>query len=183
MPLVLRRASATATASILEFQTSTGTAIASIDASGFGNFPRVSAGSATALGYGVLSVNTGAATAVGLVVRAAASQSANLMEWQNSGGTALANITSGGVVRTTQTIQVAGVQNVSDGSTTINFGNKSVQLGGGTTSIGAGVGVIGITNATTVPTSNATSGGILYVEAGALKYRGSSGTITTLGAA
>jgi len=35
----------------------------------------------------------------------------------------------------------------------------------------------------TVPTANPTGGGILYVESGALKYRGSSGTITTLGAA
>ena len=35
----------------------------------------------------------------------------------------------------------------------------------------------------TAPTANIASGGILYVESGALKYRGSSGTITTLGAA
>ena len=40
-----------------------------------------------------------------------------------------------------------------------------------------------IGNATTVPTGNPSSGGFLYVESGALKYRGSSGTITTLGAA
>lgn len=38
-------------------------------------------------------------------------------------------------------------------------------------------------NASTVPTGNPTAGGFLYVEAGALKYRGSSGTVTTLGAA
>ena len=35
----------------------------------------------------------------------------------------------------------------------------------------------------TAPAANLTGGGIIYVEAGALKYRGSSGTITTLGAA
>jgi hypothetical protein len=52
-----------------------------------------------------------------------------------------------------------------------------------TTSVGSGLGVIGIANATTVPTINPTSGGVLYVEAGALKYRGSGGTITTLGPA
>lgn len=40
-----------------------------------------------------------------------------------------------------------------------------------------------ISNATTVPTGNPTGGGFLYVEAGALKYRGSSGTVTTIGAA
>jgi hypothetical protein len=54
--------------------------------------------------------------------------------------------------------------------------------------------LVGVTNAATTsaktinisngtaPTANIT-GGILYVEAGALKYRGSGGTITTLGAA
>lgn len=35
----------------------------------------------------------------------------------------------------------------------------------------------------TVPTANPTGGGVLYVEAGALKYRGSSGTITTIAVA
>ena len=33
------------------------------------------------------------------------------------------------------------------------------------------------------PPSTPSSGGILYVESGALKYIGSSGTVTTLGAA
>jgi hypothetical protein len=35
----------------------------------------------------------------------------------------------------------------------------------------------------TVPTANPTGGGVLYVEGGALKYRGSSGTVTTIAAA
>lgn len=49
-----------------------------------------------------------------------------------------------------------------------------------TTQFGSGERVIGIANATTVPTTNPTGGGVLYVEAGALKYRGSSGTVTTI---
>jgi hypothetical protein len=57
----------------------------------------------------------------------------------------------------------------------------SVGIGG--TSYGSGAKVIFIANATTVPTTNPSGGGVLYVEAGALKYRGSSGTVTTLGAA
>jgi len=40
-----------------------------------------------------------------------------------------------------------------------------------------------IGEASVVPTGNPASGGFLYVEGGALKYRGTSGTITTLGAA
>jgi hypothetical protein len=53
----------------------------------------------------------------------------------------------------------------------------------GVGSIGGGVGVVGMLNATTVPTSNPTGGGVLYAEGGALKWRGSSGTITTIAAA
>jgi hypothetical protein len=59
--------------------------------------------------------------------------------------------------------------------------DSSGNLGIGTTSFGASsVRVIGIGNAVTVPTGNPTGGGVLYVEAGALKYRGSSGTVTTI---
>ncbi|MGW0136232.1 hypothetical protein [Streptomyces sp. NPDC003299] len=49
-----------------------------------------------------------------------------------------------------------------------------------TTSTGGGAGVIAIANATTVPTADPTAGGVLYVESGSLKYRGSSGTVTTI---
>lgn len=50
----------------------------------------------------------------------------------------------------------------------------------GAGSFGSGVGVIFVANVNTAPSSNPTGGGILYVEAGALKYRGSSGTVTTI---
>ena len=43
-----------------------------------------------------------------------------------------------------------------------------------------GRGDIALTNAQTIPTVNPTGGGLLYAEAGALKWRGSSGTITTI---
>jgi len=41
-------------------------------------------------------------------------------------------------------------------------------------------GTLFIANASTVPSSNPSGGGLLYVEGGALKYRGSSGTVTTI---
>lgn len=46
----------------------------------------------------------------------------------------------------------------------------------------AGGAVIGvrIQNAATLPTTNPTGGGVLYVDAGVLKYRGPSGTVTTI---
>lgn len=45
---------------------------------------------------------------------------------------------------------------------------------------GAGERVLGIQNCATVPGANPTGGGVLYVQAGALKYRGSSGTVTNI---
>lgn len=51
---------------------------------------------------------------------------------------------------------------------------------GTTNQWGGGVGVLALANAATVPTVNPVGGGVLYVDAGALKYRGSSGTVTTI---
>ena len=51
------------------------------------------------------------------------------------------------------------------------------------TAFGSGTGVLGIANATTAPTANPSGGGVLYVEGGALKFRGSAGTVTTIAAA
>jgi hypothetical protein len=48
---------------------------------------------------------------------------------------------------------------------------------------GGGAGVIAFKNSATMPTTNPVAGGILYVENGALKWRGSSGTVTTIGPA
>jgi len=45
---------------------------------------------------------------------------------------------------------------------------------------GAGQGVIAIADAAVAPTVNPAGGGVLYVEEGALKYRGSNGTVTTI---
>lgn len=58
-------------------------------------------------------------------------------------------------------------------------GNGALFAAGGTT-YGSGAKVLFVANATTVPTSNPTGGGILYAEAGALKWRGSGGTITVV---
>lgn len=59
-----------------------------------------------------------------------------------------------------------------------HFTNKNI--GFNLKSFGSGTGVFAIGNATAVPSTNPTGGGIIYVESGALKYRGSSGTVTTL---
>lgn len=58
---------------------------------------------------------------------------------------------------------------------------RSVRIGGATAR--GSVGAICMLNASTLPTIGAGSGGVIYVDAGALKYLGASGTVTTLGAA
>ena len=67
------------------------------------------------------------------------------------------------------------------GVTSLFIVRNGGNIGIGTESeFGNGVLVIAIANATTVPSANPTGGGVLYVEGGALKYRGSSGTVTTI---
>ena len=86
----------------------------------------------------------------------------------------------------------SGANNLGIGSTGAAyvgiFTNNTVRMlidvngnvGVGVTAFGtSAVGVIGIANGT-APTSSPANMGQLYVEAGALKYRGSSGTITTI---
>lgn len=59
--------------------------------------------------------------------------------------------------------------------------SQAVQVGSATADVGGGAGgVLGMTNAVTVPTSNPSGGGVLFAENGALKWRGSSGTVTTI---
>jgi hypothetical protein len=49
-----------------------------------------------------------------------------------------------------------------------------------TSQFGGGQGVMAIANATVAPSVNPAGGGILYVEDGALKYRGANGTVTVI---
>lgn len=76
------------------------------------------------------------------------------------------------------------IRDVANGVTPICFESRAtqgnIQLLSATKAFGGGIGVIGIANANTVPSTNPSGGGVLYVEAGALKFRGSSGTVTTL---
>jgi hypothetical protein len=72
-----------------------------------------------------------------------------------------------------------GLPNVVDLHITLQ-GNVSLFSTG---SFGGGVRVLSLSNATTVPTTNPTGGGVLWCEGGALQYRGSSGTVTTIAVA
>jgi len=74
--------------------------------------------------------------------------------------------------------------NITEDNPNLYFNDTDNNVGIGTTNqFGNGAGVMGINDATTVPSVNPTSGGILYVEDGAGKWRSTSGTITTFGPA
>ncbi|HXT81389.1 MAG TPA: hypothetical protein VN702_17625 [Acetobacteraceae bacterium] len=75
-------------------------------------------------------------------------------------------------------------------TTTMTATQQPLTIGGGANvalmaagSYGGGTGVVFIANDSVDPTTNPVGGGILYVKAGALTYRGSSGTVTVLGPA
>ncbi|HVI68962.1 MAG TPA: hypothetical protein VM581_00725 [Magnetospirillaceae bacterium] len=60
------------------------------------------------------------------------------------------------------------------------YTGSNVQIGSTTQDFGAGSVVLGLKNATTVPTTNPTDGVIIYSEGGVLKYRDPSGSIFSL---
>jgi hypothetical protein len=73
--------------------------------------------------------------------------------------------TAGNAISFTQALSLTAVGNLLLGGTTDPGGTKVLYIGNGTTP------------------GTPTDGGVLYVESGALKYKGSSGTVTTLGVA
>ena len=74
-------------------------------------------------------------------------------------------------------------EGASDDASHFNVIESSTMLFTQTGSLGGGIGVLGVRNAGTNPSSNPTSGGILYSTGGAGTWRGSGGTTTTFGAA
>lgn len=75
------------------------------------------------------------------------------------------------------------VVQVGDSSAGIAINGNNVSIMAAAGSFAGGVGVIYIRNASTPPPDLPSNGGVLYVSAGALKYKGSSGTITTIAVA
>lgn len=179
-PVIVKGASGQ-TADLQQWQNSASSVLVGITPAGNLNVTQqVRVGGTSSLGQ--LSVTSLSAGNIGAVIRGAASQSANLQEWQSSAGTIL------GLVSSTGAGSFAGlsITNGNIGNGTVNNivlstgSNRSVTLASGTPSLGGGTNVVFIGNAGTLPTSNPSGGGILYVDAGALKYRGSSGTVTTI---
>jgi hypothetical protein len=156
VPLTLKGASGQS-ANILDIQNSASTSV-----SGFGNTGNLRVRTATEFSS-ALNVAAASATQIGAVIRGASGQTEDLQEWQNSAGSTRAQVTADGSILTNATLTTA----------------QNLRVGGSAAD-GGGLGIIGISNATTVPTSNPTGGGVLFVDGGALKYRGTSGSAGTI---
>ena len=117
--VLITRGAASQTADLQQWQDSAGTVLAKItstgdatlgyayvsglrDVNGTGAYLNMQASTS-----GIL-VNTRAAANVGLVIKGAASQTANFQEWQNSSGSVLASISSNGAFATAQGIVATG---------------------------------------------------------------------------
>jgi hypothetical protein len=177
-PHVVVRGVSGATGNLQEWQDSSANVLSSFD-----QFGRLRVRTTTTSAFSA-AITAASAGTVGLMVQGAASQTANLQEWQNSAGTVLAKVDTAGRIITTLGTQTPLLYDTGGTLAAINFGStRNVGLFSLTGSFGGGGAVLAIANASTVPSTNPSGGGILYVESGALKYRGSSGTVTTLGAA
>ena len=156
--LVIKGASSQS-ANLQEWQDSSGTALAYISSDGTihgggsflvdGTYGITNIRAAT-LG-GSLNVGTGYALQQGIIVRGAASQSANLQEWQNSSGTVLASISAAGNL-TVQDLTVNGTTTTIN-STTLTVDDKNIELASvtsptDTTADGAGITIKGATDKT-----------------------------------
>jgi hypothetical protein len=144
IPLIIKGA-ASQTANLQEWQNSSGTVMASMDASGKLIVPtlRGPAGSVITLGvdgnpyslsisatqfdsYGPVPWRPYNTSMVGFIVKGLASQTANLQEWQNSSGTILANVSSSGEF-TVPSLTVSGNFTVNGTTTNINSTNLVVE--------------------------------------------------------
>lgn len=122
-------------------------------------------------------ITTGATPAGQLEVQAADTSTPGLAVRGVTGGANLAEFkrASDGAVRTrvSNAAQFITQEVAFLAGPAVQIGSTSAQVGGGSL-------VVGIANAATVPSTNPTGGGVLYAEGGALKWRGSSGTVTVI---
>jgi len=135
----------------------------------------------TASGYASIAMgdtttaSKGSATAIGNNVSAISTYETVMGRWNTS----YTPVTPGGWGSTDRLFSIGnGTATGSRSDAIIILKNGNFGFNGA--SFGGGVKTLFIANRTIAPTSNPTGGGILYCESGALKYRGTSGTTTTI---
>jgi hypothetical protein len=107
------KGAASQTANLQEWQNSAGTVLAKMDSTGILTTTDFSTGSVNA-SWRVFSTS-GSSTVVPITAKGAASQTANLQEWQNSSGTVLAKVDSAGVGTFAQGIFAGGAAGIDGG--------------------------------------------------------------------
>jgi hypothetical protein len=104
------------------------------------------------------------------------------LRYNNGGGTAACWIGASNSTTPSFVVNRTGGNRIAEfsenGNAALNLNTSSTANEAG--SYGGGVQVIFIADRNTAPSSNPSGGGILYAESGALKWRGSSGTVTTI---
>lgn len=113
--------------------------------------------------FGSTVIHSTEAADTSLLVQGVAGQTGRLLDVHDSAGTSMFYVQADGIARLSRNVVLE--RNVNIG---VNSG------------AGGGVLVVPIGNATTVPTTNPANGGVLYAEGGALKWRGSGGTVTVV---
>jgi hypothetical protein len=124
VPLVIQ-GKASQSASLQEWQDSSGTLLAKIDASGafltgqsvrgtYGGFGSIIAGS-------TLSAVANTATEIGAVIKGTASQTADLQQWQNSSSAVVANVSYAGHVTTNNLYPAGRVTDTTDVGPALSF--------------------------------------------------------------
>ncbi len=136
-----------------------------------GSNPGVITGAGTVTQNSQLGVVASSANNTPIVIRAAASQAANLSEWRDSSNNNLGWITAGG------TLQMANV--VSNAAMRANGSLATSSVAAVSIVSNATIGHLVLQNIGTVP-NQPSGGGVLYVESGALRYRGTSNAAVTI---
>jgi len=101
VPAIVVKATSGQAVSIQEWQNSGGTVVANISDGGYftGVVARFGQNASSLNGY--LNVSGSSAGVTSAIIKGAASQTANLQEWQNSGGTVISSISSAGLITAT----------------------------------------------------------------------------------
>jgi hypothetical protein len=148
---------------------------------------------------GAFTVQSGATTQVPILIKGAVGQTASLLEMYDAAGNRVVRFSRTGHFYVVGNNSISGLfgpaaSGIYAGTESNHLfyvisnnlprtrwePNGNIGLNQNQASYGNGVGVIAIGNATTPPTGNPFGGGILFSENGALKWRGSSGTVTVV---
>lgn len=153
---------ASSTADLQQWQDSTGSVLGRIGSGGTLALRTNFLGTPLA----TLSASPQSVSASAAIFRALASQTADIVRIEASTGSGVFTVQSSGYALAAQGMTI----------------NNTLRVGmtAGQPDAGSGLGVVAMANAVTTPSSNPTGGGVLYAEAGALKWRGSSGTVTVV---